>query len=139
MAKRRVKDFPVEYFDMWSLAAKGMLRLEFDTKGRAINKKQDMHKFRRQLREEAPELAEEYANVDLEVLEEGGKGILTFYVPEWKRQVRRQMENLKKPEEEILFTPLPDPTPAVVPPSPVDHVSSTLEDLGFSSESEDKQ
>lgn len=91
MSKRSVKDYPVEYFDIWRLASKGTLSLDFPSKGYATNKKVDLQRFRKRLAEESPELAEEFFQVDLMVEGDHKWGKLKGYVPLWKQQVRKQI------------------------------------------------
>lgn len=92
MSKRRtVRDFPQEYFDIWKLAVLGRLRLTFGSKGKAVNKKVDLQIFRKRLGEESPELANEFFQVDLLAEGDESHGILTSYIPDWKRQVRDQL------------------------------------------------
>lgn len=129
MGKRSVRDFPIEYFDIWSLAVAGGLHLTFPTKGMATNKKVDLQIFRKRLSEEDPTLARAFFQVDLLVQGDSHGGTLTGYVPDWKKQVREQLSasDLSPP----VLAAIAATTEAKQDEAAQGAVASVLQDLGF--------
>lgn len=130
MSKRReARDFPAEYLAIWQLAVEGKLMLHFPSRGAATNRKVDLQRFRKRLAEEAPLEAESFFQVDLLVEGDAAAGLLTAYVPEWKRQVREALAKSDLTSEAIveIATEVLEQKREEVQ----DQVAETLSDLGF--------
>jgi len=83
--KRTAADFPPEFLDAWELAAKGELRLDFESAGKAKNFRQQLHAFRKALVDENGQGPfAHWWNYDL-VIE--GTSIICRQL-EWKKQIR---------------------------------------------------
>lgn len=94
--RRQVSDFPAEYLGIWELAVAGKLVLTFPSRAQATNQRQQLYTFRKRLSEESPAIAEPFFQADL-LVEEGpnGTGVLSAYIPEWKKQARELLEQMK--------------------------------------------
>lgn len=93
MSRRRVvADYPQEYLGIWQLACAGRLALEFPRRQTAMNQRQQLYAFRKQLSREMPPMAEPFFQADLRVVDTpSGKARLESYVPEWKLAVREAL------------------------------------------------
>ena len=131
MAKRTLAAFPSEFFDCWRLAAAGKLRMTFPSRGKATRHKQEMNTYRRRLAEEAPEMAREFFDVDILVEGDDKQGIITGYIPEWKKQVREALVlngfDLTEPAETM------QEVGEQIEEKAKDSLSDTLASLGFTS------
>ena len=138
MVKRyaTTKDFPVEFFDMWQLAVSGRLLITFPSKRTAVNKKMQMHMFRKRLLDEAPVQAAPLFQVDLQLTElSSGECALSSYIPAWKQQVR---EAVKEGIPQGGALALVQKVEAGIEKEASHRLDDTLGSLGFTTTNPDK-
>jgi hypothetical protein len=127
-----LQEFPREFHLAWEVAASGDLRLEFPTRGTATNFKARMYQYRKRLREQDLAAAARFDGIDLQVLTDGEKGVVTNTRIDWKSQLLAQAKASGLGE-----LPLPSsiepPSQEESPTSGVDSQSELLRQMGFTS------
>lgn len=131
--RRMVADFPPEMLDAWELASRGELVLSFESKGAAMNFRQQLHSFRKAfVQENGQASVSHFWNYDLEIkdpTDETPSWQIVCSKIYWKEQIRDQMKNVATPAPQIK-------NPAdIVPPGIEENKSSAevLSELGFKS------
>jgi hypothetical protein len=90
--KRKVADFPEEYLSAWALAAEGKLSLSFDTEGKAMNFRQQLHAFRKAFVQENGQAAcATWFKYDLIIDPRVDKFAVTCGLSDIKQQIREQL------------------------------------------------
>lgn len=133
--KRGVSDYPPEFREIWELAAKGTLRLEFDARGTAVNFRQRLHAYRKACVDRDGQVPyQHWWTYDLVIKEPTDDTRIWRIVCtelEWKKQVREQAGARLPPPQ------IEHPSP-IIPemdgePSKGTAMDAALDKLGFKS------
>lgn len=130
---KTLQEFPREFHLAWEVAAAGDLRLEFPTRGKATNFKARMYQYRKRLREQSLAAAASFDGIDLQVLTDGERGIVTNSRIDWKQQLETQAKAAGMGEARLPILP---PTtgniePVEEPLPAVDSQTELLRQMGF--------
>lgn len=127
---KTLQEFPREFHLAWEVAASSDLRLEFPTRGKATNFKARMYQYRKRLREQDLMAAARFDGIDLQVLTDGEKGVVTNTRIDWKNQLLAQAKASGLGELPITV----EPPIAAEPIAPtVDAQENLLRQMGFTS------